>query len=327
MKPQFHGLNGLRGIAAIAVLFLHGSQQLQLDYDPRAAGLAVDFFFLLSGFVIAYAYDGRLQRNEMTWWRFMTLRTIRLYPMLFIGTVLGAGGVGLLGHSSGDLTLLLMTFGSLLLLPVGLATGNQAYPLNNPIWSLFFEFAVNGLYGSRFGKLGQNPLAGFVLFFGAGLIIATAVFDGPYGCIGFQNTTSFLLGFARVCYPFWIGVWIFRLGQLRRVPSLPISVIGVLLLAVLLLPYGGKLYSLTMVLLVFPVLLACASVARCSQAAIWLCTVPGRAVLPALSGTSADFSSDQARVGNATADCDTLGGFRSWHRFIRASRGSTLVWL
>jgi peptidoglycan/LPS O-acetylase OafA/YrhL len=282
VKPQFHGLNGLRGIAAFAVLFLHGSQLLQLDYIPPAAGLAVDFFFLLSGFVLAYAYDARLHNIGMTWWRFMALRSIRLYPMLFIGTVLG-GIVLLLGHDFEALTFLLMTLGSLLLLPVGLATENpfdQCFPFNNPVWSLFFEFAVNGLYGSRFGKLGQKGLAGFVLFSGVGLIVATAVWDGPYSDIGFQNTTSFLLGSARVCYPFWAGILIFRLGQLRRLPSVPISCVGVLLLALLLLPFGDKIYSLTLVLLVFPVLLAGAAAANCSHATIGLCAALGELSYP-----------------------------------------------
>jgi len=91
VKPNQHfpGLDGLRGVAALVVVFLHGTLTFDIGYVPGAACLAVDFFFLLSGFVIAHAYDERPGRSSLTWRQFMAVRMVRLYPMLFPGTATG----------------------------------------------------------------------------------------------------------------------------------------------------------------------------------------------------------------------------------------------
>jgi peptidoglycan/LPS O-acetylase OafA/YrhL len=89
MKAHFHVLDGFRGIAAIAVVVAHG--WVLLGYKVAVHGyLAVDLFFLLSGFVIAQAYEQRL-RNGMTLADFCRRRWLRLYPMIALGAVLGAG--------------------------------------------------------------------------------------------------------------------------------------------------------------------------------------------------------------------------------------------
>jgi len=104
---------------------------------------------LLSGFVVAYAYDERPGRSSLTWRQFMAVRMIRLYPMLSQAHK----------HEFHVPTLLLVAAGSFAVLPTGLAVGTVAYPLNIAVWSLFFEFAINAVYGSRFGKLGKWSLA------------------------------------------------------------------------------------------------------------------------------------------------------------------------
>ena len=65
-KPHYAILDGLRGVAS----------------------LAVDFFFVLSGFVIGYAYDDRWGR--MTYRDFFKRRLIRLHPMVVMGMLIGA---------------------------------------------------------------------------------------------------------------------------------------------------------------------------------------------------------------------------------------------
>lgn len=85
---RFTLLDGLRGVAAIAVVILHSISPLDLEknYIPHAH-LAVYFFFALSGFVIAHAYESRIQKIGPA--KFMVLRLIRLYPLLFVGITLG----------------------------------------------------------------------------------------------------------------------------------------------------------------------------------------------------------------------------------------------
>src|SRR6476646_2510203 len=122
-QPARHlpGLDGLRGIAALIVVFLHGTLFIgSVGFMPHAACLAVDFFFLLSGFVIAHAYDERLKCG-MTWRQFMTVRIIRLYPMLFAGTAMGALlliGAHFEKHTFSAAMTLLLAAGAFVLLPL-----------------------------------------------------------------------------------------------------------------------------------------------------------------------------------------------------------------
>src|ERR1700753_1028061 len=94
LEPKRHYpiLDGLRGVASAIVIIFHTFEV----YDGGDAKkqiinhgyLAVDFFFLLSGFVIAYAYDDRWER--MTQWDFYKRRLVRLQPMVIAGNVIGA---------------------------------------------------------------------------------------------------------------------------------------------------------------------------------------------------------------------------------------------
>ena len=90
-KPRFEILDGLRGVAAMIVVIFH----LFETYSPGPSEqiinhgyLAVDFFFVLSGFVIGYAYDDRW--GAMSTWDFFKRRLIRLQPMVILGTLIGA---------------------------------------------------------------------------------------------------------------------------------------------------------------------------------------------------------------------------------------------
>ncbi len=89
-KPRFEILDGLRGVAAMIVVAFH----LFETYSPGSSEqiinhgyLAVDFFFVLSGFVIGYAYDDRW--GSMSTWNFFKRRLIRLQPMVILGTLIG----------------------------------------------------------------------------------------------------------------------------------------------------------------------------------------------------------------------------------------------
>jgi peptidoglycan/LPS O-acetylase OafA/YrhL len=283
-KPSKHfiGLDGLRGVASFAVVFFHGTLFIEnAGYTPYAASLAVDFFFLLSGFVVAHAYDARLER-AMTGRQFMTIRIIRLYPMLFVGTAVG----GLLfvmaqfqKHDVNHYVILLIAIGSFALIPVGLAASGVAYPVNAAMWSMFFEFAVNALYSSRFGRLGNRNLAIFVAISGFALI-PMAIWGGPYDRIGFASPTSFLLGFVRATYPFWAGVLLFRVVPLHVMPKLPIVIIGAALTSLLLAPVNSPTYNLLLVLAVFPAIVALGASAAVGNRLRHACSWLGRLSYP-----------------------------------------------
>jgi len=92
-RQHFEILDGLRGVAALSVVIFHFMEIVYTDYTKNFIGhgfLAVDFFFCLSGFVIAYAYDNRIKKIGT--WEFFKSRLIRLHPLI----VLGTGGAGAL---------------------------------------------------------------------------------------------------------------------------------------------------------------------------------------------------------------------------------------
>lgn len=99
-QPRYEILDGLRGVAAMLVIWYHffeGFATSPTDQMMNHGYLAVDFFFVLSGFVIGYAYDGRWKNGKMTASRFMLRRVIRLHPMVILSVVLGALAIGCKG--------------------------------------------------------------------------------------------------------------------------------------------------------------------------------------------------------------------------------------
>lgn len=82
-RQHFIILDGLRGIAALAIVIFHFMEWAYPDFSKNfiAHGfLAVDFFFCLSGFVIAYAYDNRIEKMGVL--EFFKSRAIRLHPLI-----------------------------------------------------------------------------------------------------------------------------------------------------------------------------------------------------------------------------------------------------
>ena len=90
-KPHSNILDGLRGVAALTVVCFHLFEAYatsHLDQKINHGYLAVDFFFILSGFVVGYAYDDRWKTMRIT--DFLKRRFIRLHPMVIIGALIGA---------------------------------------------------------------------------------------------------------------------------------------------------------------------------------------------------------------------------------------------
>ena len=98
-KPHYKLLDSLRGVAALMVIWYHVFEGYAFAGAVNGATdgsittfnhgyLAVDFFFMLSGFVISYAYDNRW--SSMGILQFFKRRLVRLHPMLIMGAIIGA---------------------------------------------------------------------------------------------------------------------------------------------------------------------------------------------------------------------------------------------
>jgi peptidoglycan/LPS O-acetylase OafA/YrhL len=116
---------------------------LQLKMNVPHADLAVDFFFVLSGFVVAKAYEVKLT-SSMPLSRFVMIRLVRLYPMILAGVVLGAFVLAVRSATAYPVTIeqfMIATACALLIVPTTAmrSFGPDLFPINNPHWSLFFE--------------------------------------------------------------------------------------------------------------------------------------------------------------------------------------------
>jgi peptidoglycan/LPS O-acetylase OafA/YrhL len=207
-------LDGLRGIAAFAVVFLHGCEIFRLPWVPRSAYLAVDFFFLLSGYVLAKAFDAKLRDGYMI--SFLKLRLIRLYPMIVVGSVIGLLVLlsrHVVQHSitlpelATDFVLCLF----LLPTPPVFSPNWQIYPANPPIWSLFYEVVVNIIY-ALFAPLINNIVLVFIVGI-SGILLSYQIY--AHNGADF-SIDLFRLGFLRVTFAFFLGVLIFRYSDLHR---------------------------------------------------------------------------------------------------------------
>lgn len=272
-KPHYDLLDGLRGVAAVMVVCFHLFEAFatsHLDQQINHGYLAVDFFFILSGFVIGYAYDDRW--GTMKTKDFIKRRIIRLQPMVVMGAIIGGIMFYFQGCSVWDVSkvtivaLLVATFINALLLPATPATEirglGEMYPLNGPTWSLFFEYIGNLLYVLFIRKFSTRMLALLVFIAGCGLAIFAI--GGPYGdiCAGFQLTgREFSAGFLRLLFSFSAGLLLFRLFKPVRVKG-AFWICSLALIVIMAIPrIGGAehlwingLFDVGAVVLLFPVL-------------------------------------------------------------------------
>ena len=199
-KAHYDLLDGLRGVAALMVIWYHIFEGYAFASDTMITTfnhgyLAVDFFFILSGFVIGYAYDDRWGKS-LTMKDFFKRRLIRLHPMVIMGAVLGAitfciqGSVQWDGTHIGISMIMLSLLCTIFFIPAMPGVGyevrgnGEMFPLNGPCWSLFFEYIGNILYALFIRRLSNKALTVLVVLLGVALALF-AVFDvSGYGNIG-----------------------------------------------------------------------------------------------------------------------------------------------
>lgn len=276
-KSHYKILDGLRGVAAIIVVIFHtfeafngGNRLVQIINHGY---LAVDFFFLLSGFVVAYAYDDRW--GKMTQWDFYKRRLIRLQPMVIAGSIIGAiffylQAGGLFPPIATTpvwkmLLIMLIGFTMIPILPsMDIRGWQEMHPLNGPAWSLFFEYIANILYALFIRKFSNTALTILVVL-SAVLLIRYEVW-GPNGDVigGWTiNTEQLSIGFTRLLYPFFAGILLCRAGKLIHIKS-AFAVSSLLIILTLFIPrIGGAehlwmngIYESVCIVLIFPLIVA-----------------------------------------------------------------------
>jgi peptidoglycan/LPS O-acetylase OafA/YrhL len=273
---QFAVLDGLRGVAALVVLVLHLGQQCNIP-GPSCAHLVVDFFFILSGFVIAFAYEEQLTSGKLRLQAFARIRLVRLYPLFLIGGLSSIAIGAFIFLTNGTATpaeLVIAAVSNLLFLPtIVIASNPSAYPFNTPSWSLAFELFINAVYAVIARWLTNSRLIAILLLSALAAIwlaVASGTTDGGHDKV----TVSF--GFVRVCYPFFAGVLLYRVRPERSHKPLLATLLLVGLLLVLLGNWPHPILSgLLLVLAGFPLLIWLASACNVSGRLAVICALLG----------------------------------------------------
>ena len=282
-KPHYELLDGLRGVAAILVLFYHIFEGFSFAEITNGDGdgiirvlnhghIAVDFFFILSGFVISYAYDDRWKK--MNTWQFFKRRLIRLHPMLVMGAIIGTVAFAFVGFEKWDgntapmgwvMTAMLLTMFMIPAVPgvpYEVRGNGEMFPLNGPAWSLFFEYIGNILYALVIRRLSVKILTILTIVLGC---LHAWFFVGNvsgYDMVGVGWTideVNFWGGLVRMLFPFTVGMLLARTFKPRKVKGAfwVCSLILVVLFSVPYIPSNGdislnSLYEVICIVVIFP---------------------------------------------------------------------------
>ena len=283
-KPHYELLDGLRGVAALMVLIYHIFEGFAFAEGFNGAGegiittlnhghIAVDFFFILSGFVISYAYDERW--NKMTIGSFFKRRLIRLHPMLVMGTIIGVIAFAIEGFKTwnGEATpvswVMLAMLLTMFMIPAIPGAGyevrgnGEMFPLNGPMWSLFFEYIGNILYALFIRRLSTKLLA--VLAVVLGILHAWFyIFDiSQYNCVGVGWTidaVNFWGGMLRMLFPFTVGMLLARTYRPYKIKG-AFLICSILLIVIFAVPFISfkpqtvsinSLYEVLCIAFIFP---------------------------------------------------------------------------
>lgn len=284
-KPHYALLDGLRGVAALLVVIYHIFEGFSFAEATDGAGsglittlnhghIAVDFFFILSGFVISYAYDDRWSKMRLG--SFFKRRLIRLHPMLVMGAVIGVLAFALMGFERWDGTVAPTSWVMVALLltmcmipavpgiPYEVRGNGEMFPLNGPSWSLFFEYLGNILYALFMRRMSTKVLLGFTVLLG---VLHGWFFIGNvsgYDMIGVGWTidaVNFWGGLVRMLFPFSMGMLLARTFRPRKVKG-AFWICSIVLLALFAVPYIpsegalslNSLYEYVCIAGIFPVL-------------------------------------------------------------------------
>lgn len=278
-KPHYELLDGLRGVAALLVVWYHVFEGFQFAGNQpfirfiNHGYLAVDFFFMLSGFVMGYAYGDRLDKS-LSIAAFFKRRLIRLHPMVIMGSLIGFISFALTGferwdgtHTTLAVSLIALVAAWLMIpalpgMPREVRGNGELFPLNGPSWSLFFEYIGNILYAVFIHRLSTWLLALLTALLSCVWAWFAITNQSQYGSIGVGWTfdmVNMLGGSLRMLCPFTIGILLSRVFKPHFIKGIFwwCSVILLLLFHVPFLRSDGSfslngIYEMVCILILFP---------------------------------------------------------------------------
>ncbi|HPZ46915.1 MAG TPA: acyltransferase [Novosphingobium sp.] len=211
---RLHGLDALRGIAALCVVGLHA--RAIFPYFPDVLGkgyLGVDFFLMLSGYLMARITEPRLAAS-LDPGAFLKARYRRFWPTVAFGSVIGIPYLWV--RTQGDpLWFASALAANMALLPF--PADHLLFPLNVPVWTIFAELAANAVHVLLLRRVGTGPLIALAL----ALFAATLWSAMTYGSLDSgARPSNAIYGLPRVFFAYVLGILLWRRRDVaERLPA------------------------------------------------------------------------------------------------------------
>ena len=295
-KQHFEVLDGLRGSAAFLIVLFHIMiLGMAFAFDPPTnflphAILAVDLFFVLSGFVVAHAYDDRW--DSMSIREFLVIRLIRLHPLVILGVLLGlvsylfdpfAGGAQ---NATWSALLTALALGLVLLPNSPLPNrGADTHSLNSPAWTLLQEYIAYIAYALILRRLRARTLA--VVASTAGLLlIGSAIYLDTLD--GGASWDTMWMAPIRLTFSFVTGLWLYRVRNRLPQPKIGFLLLTAILVIAFTMPIFPKingvsvngLYEAAIVVVLFPFIIIAGAHSEAGTGLLGTCRMAGRISYP-----------------------------------------------
>jgi len=251
---RLHGLDALRGIAALCVVGLHARAIFPHYPDWLGKGyLGVDFFLMLSGYLMARITEPRLAAGLGSG-AFLAARYKRFWPTVAFGSLIGIPFLWV--RTQGDPLWFAAALGAnMALLPF--PADRLIFPLNVPVWTIFAELAANAVHVLLLRRLGLRPLAALAL----ALLAATVWVGMAYGSLDVgARPSTMLYGVPRVFLAYTLGMLLWRWKRdavLAPVPGwLALAAMPAAMLTAGALGWRGWQFDIAFVLAICPLVIA-----------------------------------------------------------------------
>ncbi|NYE24240.1 acyltransferase family protein [Pigmentiphaga litoralis] len=301
-------LDGLRGTASIVILVLHFLVGLEREYIIPHAGLAVDFFFMLSGYCITSYYAAQAS-SQVSGRKLFLVRAANYYPAILLGLALGFSvyllKVSMLAESVNWIVVAINLALSVFLVPSPFAltdTWDFIYPFNGVTWSIMAELSMVFLFGAFFVNMRKSLLVILVIAGAAAATYQCFVFGAVTGGMNWSHIgdhshhyMATVAGFSlplpvfiplalvRAFFPFFCGVLIYRCFSCRLGVGGIYAVIPHFLLAAVLLtslPVSRWIYESIAITIIFPIILMWGSLAHAGDRYTRICHWLGNIAYP-----------------------------------------------
>lgn len=239
-EQRLDGLDGLRGIAALLVSIGHIASATGAGPLLGHAYLAVDMFFMLSGYVLARQYEARMAAGLRPW-EFLILRLRRLWPTMAVGAIIGL--IAFAGDNTLGASLWVFAM-ALLFIPISHPVA--VFPTNPPAWSICLELIANIFHAVALRFIGIAGLAAV-----AGLSAAVLIFWAPE-----INVSTLPFALARVLFSYCTGILIWRVcGERTALPGwLGLALLPAAILITRVLPWDARLVDMAFVFFLCPII-------------------------------------------------------------------------